>query len=253
VTIEAEILDLLADVTELSDTAIQLITHDLGVVAEFCDRLMVMYAGHPVEMAPVGDVYYNPQHPYTEALLSAIPEPDPGWEADRIILEGSVPSPIDPPSGCTFHTRCPRVIQPAAFELEQTEWRAVLDLVETIAAGEVSVETAEALVDAGDAPDLPAAVRADHDMPEALSDPEAEAALAPAVEAAVEAAPDAPETKLDAFASSCTTDDPTLREIDGGRAACHLFDPAYPDASPAVAPRQVVDDASGGSRAEGDD
>ncbi len=91
-------------------------------------------------------------------------------------------------------------------------------------------------------------------MPETLSDPEAEAALATAVEAAVSAAPDPPETDArERFASPCTTDDPTLREIDGGRAACHLFDPAHPDASPAVAPRQVVDGSSAGERAEGDD
>ena len=254
VSVQAQILNLLEDLQAELGLSYLFIAHDLSVVEHVSDRIAVMYLGEMAEVATPQELFTPPQHPYTEALLSAIPEPDPGWEADRIILEGSVPSPIDPPSGCKFHTRCPRVIQPAAFELEQTEWRAVLDLVEEIAAGTVSVETAAALVEAGDAPDLPTAVRVDHDVPETLSDPEAEAALASAVEAAVEAAPDAPETDVaETFASPCTTDDPTLREIDGGRAACHLFDPAYPDASPAVAPRQVVDDAGGGSRAEGDD
>ena len=105
-TIEAEILDLLADVTELSDTAIQLITHDLGVVAEFCDRVMVMYAGHPVEMAPVEDVYYDPQHPYTVGLMSSIPRI--GDDRDRLqTIPGRMPDLIELPSGCNFYPRCP--------------------------------------------------------------------------------------------------------------------------------------------------
>ena len=254
VSVQAQILNLLDDLQEDLGLSYLFIAHDLSVVEHVSDRIAVMYLGEMAEIATPQELFTPPQHPYTEALLSAIPEPDPGWEADRIILEGSVPSPIDPPSGCKFHTRCPRVIQPDAFELAQTEWRAVLGLVEEIAAGGIGVETAEALVKAGDAPDLATAVRADHGVPETLSDPEAEAALASAVDAALAAAPDAPETDvLETFASPCTTDEPALREIDGGRAACHLFDPAYPDASPAVAPRQVVDEGGGGGRAEGDD
>jgi peptide/nickel transport system ATP-binding protein len=106
VTIEAQILDLLADVTESSDTAIQLITHDLGVVAEFCDRVMVMYAGHPVEMAPVEDVYYDPQHPYTVGLMSSIPRI--GDDRDRLqTIPGRMPDLIELPSGCNFYPRCP--------------------------------------------------------------------------------------------------------------------------------------------------
>ena len=106
VTIEAQILDLLETVTEEFDTAIQLITHDLGVVAEFCDRLMVMYAGHPVEMAPVEDVYYDPQHPYTVGLMSSIPRI--GDDRDRLqTIPGRMPDLIELPSGCNFHPRCP--------------------------------------------------------------------------------------------------------------------------------------------------
>ena len=106
VTIEAQILDLLAEIAEEFDTAIQLITHDLGVVAEFCDRVMVMYAGHPVEMAPVEDLYYDPQHPYTVGLMSSIPRI--GDDRDRLqTIPGRMPDLIEMPPGCNFHPRCP--------------------------------------------------------------------------------------------------------------------------------------------------
>jgi len=106
VTIEAQILELLEEVTEEFDTAIQFITHDLGVVAEFCDRLMVMYAGHPVEMGTVDDLYYDPQHPYTAGLMSSIPRI--GDDRDRLqTIPGRMPDLIEMPPGCNFHPRCP--------------------------------------------------------------------------------------------------------------------------------------------------
>jgi peptide/nickel transport system ATP-binding protein len=106
VTIEAQILTLLEEIAEEFDTAIQLITHDLGVVAEFCDRMMVMYAGHPVEMAPVEDIYYDPQHPYTVGLMSSIPRI--GDDRDRLdTIPGRMPDLIEMPPGCNFHPRCP--------------------------------------------------------------------------------------------------------------------------------------------------
>ncbi len=106
VTIEAQILSLLEDICTETDTAIQLITHDLGVVAEFCERVMVMYAGHPVEMATVEDLYYNPQHPYTVGLMSSIPRI--GDNRDRLqTIPGRMPDLIENPPGCNFHPRCP--------------------------------------------------------------------------------------------------------------------------------------------------
>ncbi len=106
VTIEAQILELLEDVSDEFDTAIQLITHDLGVIAEFCDRVMVLYAGHPVEMAPVEDIYYDPQHPYTVGLMSSIPRIGDG--RDRLqTVPGQMPDLIELPPGCNFHPRCP--------------------------------------------------------------------------------------------------------------------------------------------------
>ncbi len=106
VTIEAQILELLDELADEFGTAIQLITHDLGVVAETCDRVMVMYAGKPVEKAPVEDIYYDPKMPYTVGLMSSIPRI--GDERDRLqTIPGTMPDLIQLPPGCSFHPRCP--------------------------------------------------------------------------------------------------------------------------------------------------
>ncbi|MXR52199.1 ATP-binding cassette domain-containing protein [Halovenus sp. WSH3] len=106
VTIEAQILTLLEEIAEKFDTAIQFITHDLGVVAEFCDRVMVMYAGHPVEIGTVEEIYYDPQHPYTVGLMSSIPRI--GDDSERLqTIPGRMPDLIEMPPGCNFHPRCP--------------------------------------------------------------------------------------------------------------------------------------------------
>ncbi|MFY4812896.1 ABC transporter ATP-binding protein [Haloarcula sp. AONF1] len=106
VTIEAKILDRLDRLAEEYDTAIQLITHDLGVIAEMCDRVMVMYAGRAVEKATVEELYYDPKHPYTVGLMSAIPRI--GDRQDRLqTIPGTMPDLVEVPSGCSFHPRCP--------------------------------------------------------------------------------------------------------------------------------------------------
>ncbi|EMA15586.1 ABC transporter ATP-binding protein [Haloarcula marismortui] len=106
VTIEAKILDRLDRLADEYDTAIQLITHDLGVIAEMCDRVMVMYAGRAVEKASVEELYYDPKHPYTVGLMSAIPRI--GDRQDRLkTIPGTMPDLVEVPSGCSFHPRCP--------------------------------------------------------------------------------------------------------------------------------------------------
>jgi peptide/nickel transport system ATP-binding protein len=106
VTVQAGILELLADLARESDTAIQLVTHDLGVVAELCDRVLVQYAGEIVERAPVEELYYDPKHPYTVGLLASIPRL--GDDSDRLAtVPGTTPDLVDPPTGCRFHPRCP--------------------------------------------------------------------------------------------------------------------------------------------------
>jgi oligopeptide/dipeptide ABC transporter ATP-binding protein len=109
VSIQAQILNLLEDLQGDFNLTYLFISHDLSVVRHISDRIAVMYLGRVVELAPAEDLYANPKHPYTSALLSAIPTGGGDDKvSDRITLTGDVPSPVDPPSGCPFHPRCPK-------------------------------------------------------------------------------------------------------------------------------------------------
>ena len=110
VSIRAEIINLLADLRQSRGISVIFITHDLGTVGYFADRVAVMYLGRIVEIGTMDEVLKNPQHPYTRALLSVIPVPNPRLRKKRIILQGETPNPIDLPAGCRFHPRCPMVM-----------------------------------------------------------------------------------------------------------------------------------------------
>lgn len=107
VSIQAQIINLLVELQEEFDLSYIFIAHDLAVVEHICDRIAVMYLGKIVEMASYEELFLNPKHPYTKALFSAIPLPDPRTKKNRTLLVGDVPSPRNPPSGCSFHPRCP--------------------------------------------------------------------------------------------------------------------------------------------------
>lgn len=130
VSIRAQILNLLQDIQQKLGVTYLYISHDLSTVRHICDRVAVMYLGKLVEVAETEELFENPLHPYTVALLSAIPVPDPRRKTGRIVLPGEVPSPINPPTGCRFHPRCPRAIEicskeePPLIEVRPGHWLA---------------------------------------------------------------------------------------------------------------------------------
>lgn len=132
VSIRAEIINLLADLRETRGISVIFITHDLGTVGYFADRVAVMYLGRIVEIGTMEEVLENPQHPYTQALLSVIPVPNPRMRKKRVILQGETPNPIDLPTGCRFHPRCPVTVEickakdPQLMELSRTHRAACL-------------------------------------------------------------------------------------------------------------------------------
>ena len=118
-SIQAQIINLLTDLQRKNGLTYMFISHDLSVVEHISDRVGVMYLGSLVEIGDKKDIFGDPEHPYTQALLSAIPVPDPHYKRNRIILEGDIPSPVNPPSGCKFHTRCPKATERCSEEVPE--------------------------------------------------------------------------------------------------------------------------------------
>jgi peptide/nickel transport system ATP-binding protein len=236
VSVQAEILALVEDLRETFDLAILLISHDMSVVQQLCDRVAVMYLGELVERAPTADLYDDPKHPYTRALLDAVPKPDPHDRLGEAQLSGDVPDPSDPPSGCRFHTRCPAVIAPSDLDLPQSDWRSVFSLRVDLRNEDLGLETLrERLVAEGKAEvegpgdvsetAVREAVREEYDVPPELDDETAERSLSAALEELVGGDEAGAEAKLaETFSSVCEREELTSRESDGRIVACHLYE-----------------------------
>jgi peptide/nickel transport system ATP-binding protein len=115
-SIQAQVMDLLEELKQRLSLTMLFISHDLDAVEYLCDRVVVLYLGRVMEVAPTARLFSMPQHPYTRALLAASPKPDPEIKTERILLRGEIPSPMDPPSGCVFRTRCPQAMEACAKE-----------------------------------------------------------------------------------------------------------------------------------------
>ncbi len=114
VSIQAQVVNLLCDLRDRLSLTMLFISHDLDVVEYLCDRVVVLYLGRVMEVAPTAELFARPLHPYTQALLAASPKPDPEHKSERVALKGDIPSPVNPPSGCVFRTRCPHAIEACA-------------------------------------------------------------------------------------------------------------------------------------------
>ncbi|WP_458186810.1 ABC transporter ATP-binding protein [Haladaptatus sp. NG-WS-4] len=236
VSVQAQILNLLGELQEEFGLSLVFIAHNLSVVRHVADRVAVMYLGQIVETAPVERLFDDPQHPYTKSLLSAVPRIDPGDRDDRIILRGTVPSPMNPPSGCRFHTRCPVVIPPDDWVGTEDGFRAAFTFRNRVLSGELDPDAARNRLRAegrGTDDATVASYLVEQLLPRNPSDlpPEANDAVHEAASAlAGENRDEAERIVSEAFPSPCERESPPeVVAADGHVAACHRVEPTGSD------------------------
>ena len=223
VSIRASVLDVFQRLqSELGLTALY-ISHDLSLLKHICDRIGIMYLGQVVEVGPADEIINNPQHPYTQALVSSVPRIDPGVDRERVTLVGEVPDPIDVPSGCRFHPRCPELIPPVNFELDQEVWRSVANLRHDLLAEDLTIEERDDELSV-------ASIRRAYDVPERLGDTAATEALTESLTTYLDGEVDAAKNHLrESFASPCETEPiPTYQTTEVQKAKCILHAPDGP-------------------------
>lgn len=248
VSVQAQILSLLDDLQDEFGLALLFVTHDLSVVKQIADRVAVMYLGQLVEVGPVDGIFAEPRHPYTRSLLSAVPRIDPDARTDRVILEGTVPSPSDPPSGCRFHTRCPEIVPHDGWEGSQQAFRRAFTYRTRVTNDEIDPDAIEDRLNAeGNSTDVEgiASGIVDSSLPGDIADLPADAQSAVEL-AAVQLArgddSEAAATVREAFPSPCATEEPTTVDAGGVRVGCHRVDPERSYESRATAEPSADDD-----------
>jgi peptide/nickel transport system ATP-binding protein len=231
VSVQSQILNLLDDLQQEYGLSMLFIAHDLSVVRHIANRVIVMYLGEIVETASVNELFNNPKNPYTKALLSAVPRINPAAREGRIVLRGSVPSPIDPPDGCRFHTRCPAIIPPDEWSTDQETFRHAFTFRTRVEEGRLNPDAVRSHLEAeGSIPTDDAVVDQiiDTELPLEISDLPNETAekVRQATHLVVEGEQDAAvELVRDALPSPCVDEKPVSTPSNGRKVACHRIDP----------------------------
>lgn len=232
VSVQAKVLNLLADLQEEFDLTNLFIAHDLSVVHHVCDRVAVMYLGNIMELGETEALFRNPANPYTRSLLSAIPEPDPDTDTDRITLQGTPPSPRYPPAGCPFATRCPVVIRPPeSSDVDPAVWEQIQAFREVVrersradrSLREIVRERLGMHTRFTDVEDVVEELFADFRVPDEIN---------VAAEIFDEKSADSARAYLDdQFGSVCNESLPTDHDVDGRTSRCHRHRNEYRDPS----------------------
>lgn len=217
--IQARILALLARINQEFGVAILMISHDIDVVRQLCEQLLVMYLGQDVEQGPTEQILSDPAHPYTQLLCGSVPAFDATEQTFPQPLTDSIPEPSDPPSGCRFHTRCPAYIPPADVTLGSDVWRSVIGFRFALQTDELPRSIAGRLTETS-----PPEIRSAFNLPDQLGDPTVETALQRAIEDLTNGDQESAINRLEPFQSRCEHEQPEPYEYNDRVVYCHRYD-----------------------------